>query len=105
MPQKASEKREQRNARAKLICDGIVGTLKDREAEDASGAARFLVDEYVRHPYRRFQNSKTPLNQILIRLGDGPPEDMADLSPIIAMLNLLTFVGHMCFEMTRQRKL
>ncbi len=84
LPLKTDEKREQRQARVKLICDGIVSALKEQEAADAAGAARFLVDQYVRHPYKRFQDSKTPLNQILIRRGDGPPKDMADLSPIIA---------------------
>ena len=84
LPQKRDEKREQRQARVKLVCDGISDELKEQEASNASGAARFLIDQYVRHPYKRFQDSKTPLNQILIRLGEGPPSDMAELSPVIA---------------------
>jgi HD superfamily phosphohydrolase len=85
LPQGAGERRDQRQARIKLVCDGIVATLKDRQHDSSKeGHERFLLDQYVRHPYKRFQDSKTPLNQILIRLGDGPPRDMADLSPTIA---------------------
>lgn len=83
LPQKSGEPRQHHQARVKLVCDEIVGALKEQEA-DTGEAARILIDQYVRHPYKRFQDSKTPLNQILIRLGDGPPSDMAELSPIIA---------------------
>jgi len=81
---KRDEKRDQRQARIKLVCDAVVGELKRIESENSSGKARFLVDQYVRHPYKRFQDSKTPLNRILIRTGDGPPRDMAEFSPTIA---------------------
>lgn len=83
LPSSVGETREQRQARVKLVCDEIVGALRQQIADD-QGPVRFLVDQYVRHPYKRFQDSKSPLNQILIRLGDGPPSDMADLSPTIA---------------------
>lgn len=85
LPMKPDEPREQRQARVKLVCDAIVEELKEQDAAPESlEPTRFLVDQYVRHPYKRFQDSKSPLNQILIRLGEGPPSDMADLSPIIA---------------------
>lgn len=79
-----TEGRKEKQARIKLICDAIVGKLKEINLSDESGAARFLVDQYARNPYKRFQDSKSPLNQILIRIGDGPPTDMAEFSPIIA---------------------
>jgi uncharacterized protein len=79
-----SEERQKRQARVKLLCDGVVTELKEREAARTDGTVKCLVDQYVRHPYKRYQDSKTPLNQILIRLGAGPPIDMADLSPVIA---------------------
>jgi uncharacterized protein len=78
------EGREQRQARVRLTCDAVVSELKAQNGARSDNCSRFLVDEYIRHPYRRFQDSKTPLNQILIRLGDGPPNDMAELSPTIA---------------------
>ena len=82
LPIKKGELREQRQARIKLICDEVAAALRGYGDKDAP--VRFLVDQYVRNPYRRFQDSKTPLNQILIRLGDGPPRDMAEFSPVIA---------------------
>jgi hypothetical protein len=82
LPDKQGEAREQRQARIKLCCDEIVKKIKDLQA--ASETARFLVDQYVRNPYKRYQDSKSPLNRILIRLGAGPPRDMAELSPVIA---------------------
>ena len=86
------EPRPQRQARIKLICDATVRELnaigKGSEQREKSGELhdlpRFLVDQYARHPYKRFQDSKSPLNQILIRIGADSPRDMGELSPIIA---------------------
>jgi uncharacterized protein len=80
----AGERREQRHARVKLVCEAIAAELKKIDSARPDGQAQFLIDQYVRHPYKRYQDSKTPLNQILIRLGAGPPTDMADVSPVIA---------------------
>jgi hypothetical protein len=90
LPERKGEKRAQRQARVKLICDGTMDGLKKQEEANANGAVRFLVDEDVSHPYRRFQESNTPLNQILVRLGDGSLHDIADLSPVIARAEPLT---------------
>ncbi|BBF92143.1 hypothetical protein BLTE_08280 [Blastochloris tepida] len=93
LPQANGEKREQWRARVKLVCDETAKELKNIDAarlrdkkEEACDdkPARFLVDQYARNPYKRFQDSKTPLNQILIRVGDSPPRDMGEFSPIIA---------------------
>lgn len=75
--------RQERMARITLICDEVASTLREENCSPGDGCARFLIDQYVRHPYKRFQDSKTPLNQILIRLGETAPRDMADLSPVI----------------------
>lgn len=83
LPRKNGEKNDHRQARIKIICDNVC-TETRKISFNQNGGARFLIDQYVRHPYKRFQDSKTPLNQILIRLGDGPPRDMADFSPTIA---------------------
>ncbi|WP_082473146.1 HD domain-containing protein [Methylobacterium sp. Leaf85] len=83
LPQKAGEKRDQRQARVKLTCDSVAAALREINIEKYGDSSRIMLDQYVRHPYKRFQDSKTPLNQILIRLGDGRSKDMADLSPII----------------------
>ncbi|MFC5423190.1 hypothetical protein ACFPOB_26950, partial [Bosea eneae] len=84
LPHKEGEPREQRQARIKVICDAVAGELKSRESEKPGGPVRFLVDQYARNPYKRFQDSKTPLNQILLRAGEGAPRDIAEFSPVIA---------------------
>ncbi len=38
------------------------------------------------NPYKRFQESKTPLNQIHIRTEEGRSIDMAEYSPVVAAL-------------------
>lgn len=83
LPQAADEPREHRAARVKLICDSVVSDLKQKNGENPASAQRFLIDQYSRNPYKRFQDSKTPLNQILIRIGNGNPRDMGEFSPVI----------------------
>ncbi len=41
------------------------------------------MDTYTRDPYKRFQDSRTPPNQIHILQG-GQPRDMAELSVVVA---------------------
>lgn len=84
LPISPNERREHRNARTKLICDEVIAELKKIGEAGPDAPARFLVDQYVRNPYKRFQDSKTPLNQILIRLSPDKVTDMAELSPVIA---------------------
>ena len=57
--------------------------LKKKNGENPATMQRFLIDQYSRNPYKRFQDSKTPLNQILIRMGNGVPRDMGEFSPVI----------------------
>jgi HD superfamily phosphohydrolase len=66
-----------RRARVALACTRAERLLR-------LGPNRILTDRYSRAPYKRVQDSQSPLNRILIRTGDGPPRDMADLSPMIA---------------------
>jgi uncharacterized protein len=80
----AAEKRKERQARVKIMCDSIVNALTERDSSSGCGQVRFLIDQYVRNPYKRFQDSKSQLNQILVRAGNAPPTDMAEYSPIIA---------------------
>ena len=55
LPVRSGERREQRQARVKLVCDEVVIALRHQEAAKPDGPVRFLVDQYVRHPYKRFQ--------------------------------------------------
>lgn len=43
-----------------------------------------MVDQTKRTPYKRYQESKTLLNQILISQGEGRVEDMARISSVVA---------------------
>jgi len=75
------------NANNKWI-DGKVDRIRERLQEWSSANSakgpRILIDDATRDPYKRFQESKGPLNQIRIRSTDGRILDMADSSSAIA---------------------
>lgn len=79
---KLPEDRNIRQAIISKICEEIVNKIKEEQKKCSS--IYVLIDQYKRHPYKRFQDSKTPLNQILIRSGNGSPMDIAAFSPVIA---------------------
>jgi hypothetical protein len=68
--------RTARLARIHLACDRI----RDRAAVECPAA---LIDDYTRDPYKHFQESGTPANQIHI-LDSGRPRDMAEMSSVVA---------------------
>ncbi len=76
------EDRKRRIARVSKICKSVADAIKSQDESNES--SHFLVDEYKRDPYKRFQESNTPLNQVHIRSENGDPIDMADFSPVIA---------------------
>lgn len=84
LPLKNGETRQTWRARITLVCSNIENTLKGLPITSQDGRARILLDSYDRPPYKRYQDSNTPLNRILIRTGAGEPRDMAELSPVIA---------------------
>ncbi len=43
-----------------------------------------MLDAYSRPPYKRYQDSDTPLNRVLIRTGANNLGDLADHSSVIA---------------------
>ena len=69
-----SAARAARIARINLACNRVL-----ERAAEAPGA---LFDSYTRDPYKRFQDSRTPPNQIHI-LQSGKPRDMAELSVVV----------------------
>lgn len=60
-------------------------SLEESGTSPSGELPRFLLDNYERHPYNPFEESKGPLNQIRIRRGDQI-FDMAEISPIIASM-------------------
>lgn len=82
-PQVEHAERSKRQAKILLACNEATKALKAELKPKNGPEARILVDNYGRDPYKRFQESKTPLNQILIRPKNEAPKDMAEFSPVI----------------------
>jgi HD superfamily phosphohydrolase len=86
--QRSPSKEEHERIRRKI--KRIVVSVKEALEEylhgrPQGGPPKLLIDQTSRHPYKRLQESKGPLNQIMVRQGDNI-YDMADISPIIAAL-------------------
>ncbi len=47
---------------------------------------RFLIDRPKRSIYKEFEESKGPLNQMMMRMADGKLRDMAEISPVISAI-------------------
>jgi hypothetical protein len=82
LPRETDELREKHQARISLVCSNIESALKTMPICDPNQPERILIDRSVRAPYERYQDSKTPLNRILIRTGAHEPRDIADVCPL-----------------------
>lgn len=84
MPRKPGEKHSQYVARVNekitTVTDNLRQWVKDHEHE----RSRVMLDTYSRPPYKRYQDSDTPLNRVLIRTGAKDLGDLADHSSVIA---------------------
>jgi uncharacterized protein len=81
----ADEKaRRERSARIQRRCQQIVAAVEAWAADRPEMAPPILIDQARRQPYKRFQDSRSMLNQILIRHGADSSLDMADISPVVA---------------------
>ena len=67
-----------------LACKEIVGRIEEFTSARQPDQPQIFVDEGRRAPYKKFQESKSLLNQILIKHGEDRFEDMARLSPVVA---------------------
>lgn len=77
----APERREDAAARAERVAR--INLACDRVLQRKHEVPAAMIDDYKRDPYKRFQDSRTPPNQIHI-MQDGKPRDMAELSSVIA---------------------
>ncbi len=84
LPRVPSEPRDLWQARIALTCNNIETALREHSIAEDSSSDRIMFDRFDRAPYKRYQDSDTPLNRILIRTGGGAPVDMADLSSVVA---------------------
>jgi HD superfamily phosphohydrolase len=76
-------------AEKKERLERLIASIKKRlqawaENESHGTTPRILIDQAVRDPYRRFQESKGPLNQIHIRVGNDSILDVAECSSVLA---------------------
>jgi uncharacterized protein len=79
-----SKVRGERNARIQRRCQQIVAAVEASVADRPALAPPILIDQVRRQPYKRYGESRTMLNQILIRQGTDSSLDMADISPVVA---------------------
>jgi uncharacterized protein len=83
-PGMTDEDRKEREALISLRCKSILAHLANATSATSSGQPGILIDQTERPLYKRFQDSRMPLNQISIKLSGGRVEDMANLSPVVA---------------------
>lgn len=83
LPTKPGEPRVTRQARITLLTSNIETALR-MSPQSAGESPRIFLDHYDRPPYKRYQDSNTLLNRILIRTGGTEPRDVAEISPVVA---------------------
>jgi len=64
----------------------IIERSREWSDKHSKAAPRILIDQEERDPYKRFQESKGPLNQIRMRTSSGKILDVAECSPVVAAL-------------------
>lgn len=67
-------------------CASISERIDQWNLDNAKGLPRILVDQDSRDPYKRFEESKGPLNQIRIRTTNGDLVDLRERSKVVAAL-------------------
>ena len=72
--------------RVERISVSIKESLEEWLEDQADVLPRLLIDKAEREPYKRFDESKGPLNQIEIQRQDGTILDVAEVSPAVAAL-------------------
>ncbi|MBK8909458.1 MAG: HD domain-containing protein [Rhodospirillales bacterium] len=87
-PEHAStvEDRDVRRKRLKRAISSIEERLQIWSNANSEDAPRILTDSSARAPYKSFQESKGPLNQIRIRSADDRILDMAESSRVVASI-------------------
>jgi uncharacterized protein len=67
-------------------CVAINEKITEWASQNKGELPKVLIDVDVREPYKRFQESKGPLNQIRIRTQDGELVDLGERSKIVAAI-------------------
>ena len=77
------KQRSERAARIAFRCNNVVTAFEERTAGRSGPQRATFIDQDRRSPYKKFQDSQSLLNQILIRTG-VEYVDMAEISPVAA---------------------
>jgi hypothetical protein len=64
-------------------CTAIADKIKEWSENQKNGFPQILIDQAVRQPYKHFQESKGPLNQIMMRTSSGGLVDVAKVSKVV----------------------
>jgi HD superfamily phosphohydrolase len=83
-PLAVSRDREKLKPQLDRLTASIEERLRAWSSEKSQRVPRVLTDIGERAPYKRFQESKGPLNQIQMRTADGKARDIAEWSSVIA---------------------
>lgn len=70
-------------SRANVLSNQVFEKIVERNQEKSHGESHILTDSTKRAPYKRFTQSKGPLNQIRIRSEDGSLSDLRDHSEVV----------------------
>jgi hypothetical protein len=92
------EGRQELRRRVTRAIASIDEKLREWSDERPSPTPRILVDKAERAPYKSFQDSKGPLNQIRIRVEDGSILDMAESSRVVASIETFELYRAYCDE-------
>lgn len=68
-------------------CEKVDTKISEWLASQTDIAPRIIRDRAEREPYRRFQESKGPLNQVRIRTNGGGLVDLVKRSPVVAAIS------------------
>lgn len=73
------------------ICVSIDQKIQHWSKEQKDEIPRVLTDRAIREPYKRFQESKGPLNQIRVRTNSGELVDLGERSSVVAAIEPFQF--------------
>ena len=68
----------------------VLPRIQEWTSKSSDSGPRILIDQARREPYKRFQESKGPLNQMMLRSENGKLVDVAKLSKIVAAIEPIT---------------
>ena len=81
------DQRAERLSRIEQACERVEVKIKAWNTKQTDGPPRILIDREERAPYKQLQESKGPLNQILIRTAeDAPLVDLGLRSEAVAAI-------------------